>query len=197
MDGLLVITPAVLGGSRDYLFDPQSEESVEAFAQMGITEGFVEHIEERYARGVLRGLHFQNIDPVGLLLSVKSGRALCVAVDLRPESKTFGASYSVELNEYNESMLYIPQYYAHGFMTLEQGTEVVFNFTGEYDPKSELGIIYDDEVLAIDWQFERYEIDEKYLNMTQKDKKSRSFRMYNQHELWPNRPKKSKYAIRY
>ncbi len=196
MDGLLVVRPEKLGESREYLFDPMAEQSVAEFEQMGITESFVEHFEERYARGVLRGLHFQSVDPYCKLISVKAGRILAVAVDLRPESKSFGAAYSVELTAENEAMLFIPLYYAFGFMTLEQGTEVIFNYAGEYDPSQESGIIYDDEILAIDWQFERYEIDEKYLNMTQKDKKNKSFRMYNIHELWPNRPKRSKYAIR-
>lgn len=197
MDGVLIIRPEKLGESRSYLFDPMAESSVEEFAAMEITEPLMEHFEERYARGVLRGLHFQSTNPYGKLIAVKSGRILSVAVDLRPESKSFGASYSAELTEDNETMFYIPPYYAHGFMTLEANTKVVFNFAGEHDPKQESGIIYDDEILAIDWQFERYDIDEKYLNMSQRDKKNKSFRMYNQHELWPNRPKRSKYAIRY
>ncbi len=196
MDGLLVIRPAELGGSRDYLMAADSDESVAEFAQMGIEERFVERFEERYARGVIRGLHFHRANPYGKLIAVTAGRILSVAVDMRPESKSFGAAYSVELSAENEAMFYVPAYYAHGFMTLEAGTEVLCNFGGEHDEAEESVIIYNDEILAIDWQFERYEIDEKYLNMTQRDKRAKSFRMYNVHDLWPNRPKRSKYAIR-
>ncbi len=197
MDGLLLIKPEKLGESRDYIFDPMSESSIETFASMSITEPLIEHFEERYARGVIRGLHFHRKAPYGKLIAVKAGRILDVAIDLRPESKSFGAAYSVELSAENETMFYIPPYFAHGFMTLEPNTEVVFNFAGEHNIAEESGIIYDDEILAINWQFERYEIDEKYLNISQRDKKNKSFRMYNQHDLWPNRPKRSKYAIRY
>ncbi len=196
MDGVLVIRPAVTGGSRDYLFDFGSEGSISEFAQMGITECFADHTEERYSRGVLRGLYFHQSAPTGTLLAAKSGRILAVAIDMRPESKSFGAAFSAELNDENEAMLYIPPYFAHGFMTLEAGTEVVCNYGSEYIEKDMSVIIYDDEILAIDWQFERYDIDQKYLNMTQRDKRAKSFRMYNINTLFPNRPKRSKYAIR-
>ncbi len=197
IDGPIIIKPATLGVSRDYLLDPTTEEAVASFAEMGFAEREFESHAERCARGVMRGLHFQRKESYARLIAVTSGRILAVAVDLRPESKTFGASQSVELTADNETMFYIPPYFAHGFMTLEPNTEVVTNCAGHYDPSQESGIIYDDEVLAIDWQFERYEIDEKYLNISQRDKRNNSFRMYNPNDLWINRPKKSKYAIRY
>ncbi len=82
-----------------------------------------------------------------------------------------------------------------GYLTLERDTEVVCLCAAEYDPTQESGIIYDDEILAINWQYERYEIDEKRLNVGLREKKFPSFRSYNQNALWINRPKKSKYAL--
>ncbi len=194
IEGVVIIEPRIFSDDRGYFYESFSDKE---FTEKVCKTVFVQDNQSKSSYGVLRGLHFQSNNPYGKLIAVKSGRILSVAVDLRPESKSFGASYSAELTEDNETMFYIPPYYAHGFMTLEANTEVIFNFAGEHDPKQESGIIYNDDILAIDWQFERYEIDEKYLNMTQRDKKNKSFRMYNQHELWPNRPKRSKYAIRY
>ncbi len=195
VEDLIVITPASLGESREYLFDVESEQSIAAVESMGIEDTFVHHHHETLARGVMRGLHFQREDSYGRLVGVVAGRILCVAVDLRPDYQSFGAAYSVELHSDNESLLYVPPYFALGYMTLEAKTEVVINSAATPDVKRESGIIWDDEVLNIDWQFDRYEIDEKYLNISPRDKKSPSFRMYSPHTLWINRPKRSKYAL--
>lgn len=192
MEGAFVITPEVEGGSRDFIWDLESQEE---YKLMGIEEDFILHTCEKCPRGVLRGLYFQRKDSQGTFITVKSGRVLAVGVDLRPESKTFGASHAVELTIENERMFYVPPYFAHGFLTLEQNSEVVCNYTEDFDPVEASSIIWDDEILAIDWQFDRFEIDAKRLNISQKDKKAPSFRSYNQNTLWVNRPKKSKYAI--
>ncbi len=194
LDGVLVIRPDVCGGSRDYLYDLENQEE---YKNMGIELDFVEHTIEKFSRGSLRGLYFRSEDPYAKLISVKSGMVLCVAVDLRPENKNFGAAHSVVLTAEEETMFYVPQYFAYGFLVLEPHTEVVINMTEYFDEAQESGIIWDDNILAIDWQFERFDIDKKYLNVTQRDKRFPAFRTYNQHELWPNRPKKSKYAISY
>lgn len=194
IEGMMVITPEVEGQSRSFLCELDTQDE---FALMGIEESFVQQNIEKFARGVIKGLHFQRKDSQGTLIAVTSGRALCVGTDLRPESKTFGASHAVELTDENERVFYIPPYFAHGFLTLEPNTEVVCKYTKEYDPAEVSSIIWDDEILAIDWQFERFDIDAKRLNISQRDKKAPSFRSYNQNTLWINRPKKSKYAIGY
>ncbi len=192
IEGMQIITPKEEGASRDFLFTLNTPSLYQA---MGIDEEFAQHSLAKYARGVMRGLYLQRQDSAGVLLAVTTGRVLAVGVDMRPESRTFGASHSVELTAENERMFYIPPYFAHGFMTLEQNTEVVCNYTREYDPACESSIIWDDEILSIDWQFERFDIDKKRLSMLPKDKRAPSFRSYNQNTLWPNRPKKSRYAI--
>ncbi len=193
IEGLQIVTPTKLGESRDYLTDLSQEDVYEMIAP---ETKFVDHNCESYARGVVRGLHFQREGSYAKLISVTKGRVLDVAVDLRPESRTFGAAHSVELNAENESMFYIPPYFAHGFLTLEPNTEVVFNCGGEHVAADESTILWDDEILAIDWQFERYDIDRKWLSISPRDKKSPSFRSYNQNTLWIARPKKSKYSLR-
>ena len=145
----------------------------------------------------MRGLYLQRQNSAGVLITVRSGGVLAVGVDLRPESRTFGASHSAELTAENERIFYIPPYFAHGFLTLEPSTEVVCSYTREYDPAEESAIIWDDEILAIDWQFERFDVDPKRLSILPRDKKAPSFRSYHQATLWVNRPKKSRYAISY
>lgn len=189
----MIIKPNTLGESREWL--TELDGSAEIYASMGLNDNFTQHSIEKMARGVMRGLYFQRKDSAPKLLGVTSGRALCVVVDLRPESASFGAANSVELSSENETLLYVPQYFACGFLTLEPSTQVICNSTDSYDPREESGIIYDDEIISINWQFERYDIDQKRLNMTQRDKKWPSFRSYNQNTLWINRPKKSKYAL--
>ncbi|MFI3318120.1 MAG: dTDP-4-dehydrorhamnose 3,5-epimerase [Rikenellaceae bacterium] len=152
-------------------------------------DNFVQQRVERYPRGVLRGIYFQRRDAQARLLRVSSGSVLAVGVDLRPESKEYGAAHSANLSVENGSMLYIPPYYGYGFLTLEADTEVVELASREDDPTSQSGIIWDDEILAIDWQLERYDIDRKRLNISQRDKKLSSFRSYNPNALWLNRPK--------
>lgn len=193
LEDVLLLKPETLGESRDFLFDLEAEE----YAQMSFAEdGFSYHTTEKMARGVMRGLYLQRKNSHGRIIAATAGRILAVAIDLRPESKDFGAAHSVELNAENEAILYIPPYYAHGFLTLEPNTEVVVNSVNEPDEESFSGIIWDDEILAINWQFERYEIDEKRLSILGRDKKFPSFRSYNHNSIWINRPKKSKYALK-
>lgn len=194
IEGLNIISPAVLGAGRGFLEDMDSEE----YALMGISDEVMDHSVECFARGVLRGLYFPDKVAQGRIFAVTRGRALVVAVDLRPESKTFGASHAVELNGENEAIIYIPPYFGYGFLTLERDTEVVSNATLVASDEVELsGIVWDDEILLIDWQFERYEIDRKYLNISQRDRRFPCFRIYNPNNLWTNRPKKHKYARSY
>ncbi len=188
----LIIKPAELGGAREWLTDVDSREH---YTQMGLEEEFVQCDTEKLARGVVRGLYFNRKDSFSRIIGVTSGRILCVVVDLRPESKGYGAANSIELSAENETLLYVPAYFAYGFLTLEANSVVVCNSSRENDPSELSGIIYDDEILSINWQYERYQIDWHRLNVLQRDKKFPSFRSYNPNALWINRPKKSKYAL--
>ncbi len=192
IEGPLIIKPAVLGESRDYLFNLDEQDIYE---QMELECTFEQHFSETLARGVMRGLYFQRKESYGRIIAVTQGSALCVAIDMRPESKNFGAAHSIYLDGESETMLFIPPYFAHGYLTLERDTQVVINSQESYDPSAVSGIIWDDEILSINWQFERYDIDSKRLNILPRDKKFPSFRSYPQNSIWIDRPKKSRYAL--
>lgn len=181
IEGLLVIEPTIFGDLRGFFMETHSERD---FAEIGITERFVQDNHSKSGRGVLRGLHFQREHTQGKLVRATAGAVLDVAVDLRPESRTYGAAFSVELSADNKRMLYIPPRFAHGFLTLENDTEFLYKCTDYYHPESDSGIMWNDPVLCIDWQFERYEIDEKRLSISDKDKKHPSFRQLDPKSLW-------------
>lgn len=181
IQGLYVIEPTVFGDSRGFFMETYSERD---FQEIGITDKFVQDNHSKSARGVLRGLHFQREHTQGKLVRVTAGAVLDVAVDLRPESHTYGASYSVELSAENKRLFYIPPRFAHGFLTLENNTEFLYKCTDYYHPESDGGIMWNDQVLNIDWQLERYGIDQKYLNISDKDKKHAGFNQIDPKTLW-------------
>ena len=103
---------------------------------------------------------------------------LDIVVDLRKNSETFGKYFSIELNEKNKKMLFIPRSFAHGFLTLEDNTEIFYKCDNFYNSKNEIGIIWNDKDLNINWNFEKYDIDENKLIISEKDKKNISFKEY-------------------
>lgn len=181
IEGLILIEPTIYGDSRGFFMETYSERD---FAELGIHDHFVQDNHSKSARGVLRGLHFQREHTQGKLVRVIAGAVLDMAVDLRPESRTYGASYSVELSAENGRMLYIPPRFAHGFLTLENDTEFVYKCTDYYHPESDSGVMWNDHILHIDWQFERYDIDEKRLRISDKDRKYPAFGQLDPKTLW-------------
>ncbi len=179
--GLLVIEPAVLKDKRGFFMESYSKRD---FQEIGIDVEFVQDNHSKSGRGVLRGMHFQREHTQGKLVRVTAGAVLDVAVDLRPGSYTYGASHAVELSAENQRMFWIPPQFAHGFLTLEKDTEFMYKCTDYYHPESDSGIMWNDQVLSIDWQFERYGIDEKYLNISDKDKKHPGFNQIDPKTLW-------------
>lgn len=181
IEGLLVIEPTVFGDKRGFFLEAYSERD---FLEIGIDAHFVQDNHSKSGRGVLRGLHFQREHTQGKLVRVTAGSVLDVAVDLRPESRTYGASHAVELSADNHRMFYVPPRFAHGFLTLQDNTEFLYKCTDYYHPESDSGIMWNDQVLAIDWQFERYGIDERHLNISDKDKKHQGFNQIIPSTLW-------------
>ncbi len=122
------------------------------FAGAGISEIFMQDNHSISSKGVLRGLHFQRAPHAqGKLVRVIRGSAWDVAVDMRPESTTFRKWEALELSSSNSSMLYIPPGFAHGFLSLCEGTELVYKCTAEYHASSDGGIRWDDPALGIEW----------------------------------------------
>ena len=179
--GLLVIEPTVLSDKRDSVAQECSEQEL---IDMGIDVEFVCESTVKVARGILRGMHFQREQTQGRLVRVPSGGILGVAIDLRPESRTYGAPWSVEVSAENERIYWIPEQFAFGYLTLESNTEIVFKCTDFESPKLTTGVVWNDPILSIDWEFERFDIDEKYLNVSDRDKRLPAFRSWIPSEIW-------------
>jgi len=113
-------------------------------------------------QNVIRGMHFQKTPKEqGKLVSVIKGGVLDVAVDLREESPTFMKWVSVELNDKHHAMLYIPEGFAHGFLTLTEEVYLLYKCTKEYDPKFDSGIRWDDPDIGIEWPVNNPVVSEK------------------------------------
>ncbi len=116
------------------------------------TPSYVQDNSSRSKRGVLRGLHFQRAPHAqGKLVRVSRGRAWDVAVDLRAGSPTYGKYHAIELSEENKRMFWIPEGFAHGFLALEDDTELQYKCTAEYSAAEDGGIRWDDPDIGIDW----------------------------------------------
>jgi dTDP-4-dehydrorhamnose 3,5-epimerase len=149
IEGLLVINPKIFGDDRGYFFESWSEES---FAKNGLDLDFVQDNQSLSSKGVLRGLHFQNPPfAQGKLVRVIKGAVLDVVVDIRKESATYGQHFSIELNEENKTIFWIPPGFAHGFVTLEDDTIFTYKCTGVYNSASEDALLWSDKDLNIDW----------------------------------------------
>jgi dTDP-4-dehydrorhamnose 3,5-epimerase len=150
LSGLTLIKPAVRSDARGFFLESYS---AAAFKSAGIDRVFVQDNHSRsLQRGVIRGLHFQ-LPPFeqSKLVRVIRGSVFDVAVDLRRDSATFGRWLGFELSERNFDMLFIPRGFAHGFCTLEEGTEVVYKVDNPYSKEHDAGIIWNDPAMAIDW----------------------------------------------
>lgn len=162
IEGLKIITPDVFKDNRGYFYESYNQQH---FFDAGLTMKFVQDNESQSSKGVLRGLHFQNPPYAqGKLVRVIKGEVLDVAVDLRKNSSTYGQHYKIILNEGNKLMFYIPEGFAHGFLTLQDDTIFSYKCTNFYDKQSESGIIWNDKTLNIDWNIENPIISEKDKN---------------------------------
>lgn len=146
--GVLRIVPEIHRDSRGYFMETYHAKK---FAQLGIDRVFVQDNQSRSAKGVLRGLHFQRTRPQAKLVRVLSGSAFDVAVDLRPDSPTLGKWYGQVLKASAPEFLYIPEGFAHGFMALEEDTELLYKCSDFYDPADEGGLIWNDPDVGIEW----------------------------------------------
>jgi len=148
--GLFLIKPQVFGDNRGNFFESYSQK---VFTDGGITAKFVQDNQSFSAEvGTLRGLHLQTGDSSqAKLVRVIQGKIFDVAVDLRPESPTFGQWDAFELSGENNHQLFIPRNFLHGFMTLTP--DVIFSYKCDnyYDKPSERGVIWNDPTLNINW----------------------------------------------
>ncbi len=148
------------------------------FYANGIAVEFNQDNHSKSTAHVLRGLHYQ-AKPYGQakLVRCSRGRIYDVAVDIRPNSKTFGQYVKVELSEENKHMLFIPEGFAHGFVVLSDEAELLYKASGEYAPSADRGVLWSDKDINIDWEIDFEPI------LSEKDKVQPKLQEINKEEL--------------
>lgn len=146
---LLVLEPKVWKDNRGYFYESYSQK---VFEDAGVKVNFVQDNQSFSQKGALRGLHAQaNPFAQGKLVRVIQGSVVDVAVDIRKNSATCGQHFTVELSGENHKQLWVPPGFLHGFLTLEDDTIFTYKVTNYYDKASEIGVVWNDPTLNIDW----------------------------------------------
>lgn len=148
LPGVLLLEPKVFGDERGFFMETYH---VERFREIGIDAAFVQDNHSRSARGVLRGLHFQEPKAQGKLVRCPRGAIFDVAVDIRRSSPHFGKWFGTELSEENKRMLWVPPGFAHGFCALTEIAELVYKCTELYDPNADRAVAWNDPAIGIEW----------------------------------------------
>ncbi len=147
--GIILVKPKVFGDERGFFLETYKKED---FILNGIDDDFIQDNHSMSSYKVLRGLHYQkNPNVQGKLIRCTKGKIIDVAIDIRKNSPTFLKWVKRELSEENKLQLYIPKGFAHGFATLSEFAEVNYKVSGNYSPKDEGGIKWDDKDINIDW----------------------------------------------
>ena len=154
--GLRIIEPRIHEDERGYFFESYNRREFEGAS---IDHRFVQDNEARSVKGVLRGLHYQ-CPPHGQakLVRVIRGTVFDVAVDIRPESETYGRWKGIHLSGENKRQFLVPRGFAHGYLVLSGEAVFAYKCDGYYAPEAEGGIRFDDPTLAIDWPLPEEEI---------------------------------------
>jgi dTDP-4-dehydrorhamnose 3,5-epimerase len=146
---VLIIEPKVFGDDRGFFFESFNQAQFEEV--VGRRVNFVQDNHSKSVKNVLRGLHYQIQQPQGKLVRVVQGAVLDVAVDIRKSSPTFGQHVLVELSSENKRQLWVPEGFAHGFLTVSDTAEFLYKTTDYWAPEYERSIIWNDETIGIDW----------------------------------------------
>jgi dTDP-4-dehydrorhamnose 3,5-epimerase len=153
LKGCFIIEPKIIRDERGYFMESFNEKTF----QNGIGDNvhFVQDNQSFSSKGVLRGLHYQTGEHAqAKLVRVLQGEVLDVAVDIRPESETYGQYESILLSGENQKQFFVPRGFAHGFLVLSETATFFYKCDNFYNKESEGGIIYNDETINIDWQFD-------------------------------------------
>jgi dTDP-4-dehydrorhamnose 3,5-epimerase len=146
---VLVIEPKVFRDERGFFFESFNQR---AFQQAtGLDVAFVQDNHSRSSKGVLRGLHYQAVQPQGKLVRVVRGAVFDVAVDIRTSSPTFGHWVGIDLTDDNCRQLWIPTGFAHAFLVLTESADLLYKTTDYYAPAHERCIAWDDPTIGIRW----------------------------------------------
>jgi dTDP-4-dehydrorhamnose 3,5-epimerase len=175
LEGCLLIKPTIFKDSRGYFMESFNEKTFREVT--GVDVHFVQDNQSFSERGVLRGLHYQTGEYAqSKLVRVLQGEVLDIAVDIRPESPTFGQYEAVVLNAEEGWQFFIPKGFAHGFLVLSATATFFYKCDQFYNKESEGGIIYNDPTLNIDWRLPASELiiseKDQYLPTLNKAKKA-------------------------
>ena len=151
---VLIIEPKVFGDDRGFFLESWNDAT---FKELGLDWTFVQDNHSRSAKGVLRGLHYQNPNPQGKLVRVVAGSVFDVAVDIRKGSPTFGQWTGVHLSAANKRMFWVGPGLAHGFLSLEDNTDFLYKCTSIYSPKDEQALMWNDPQVGIEWPLDGIE----------------------------------------
>ena len=152
LKGCFILEPQIIKDERGYFMESFNEKTFQEGIGQKVT--FVQDNQSFSTKGVLRGLHYQCGEHAqAKLVRVLQGEVLDVAVDLRPDSKTYGQYEAVVLSEENQLQFFIPRGFAHGFLVLSETATFFYKCDNLYNKESEAGLIYNDETLNINWNF--------------------------------------------
>ena len=162
--GCWLLTPRVHADARGQFVE--SFQKHRFAEQTGLSVDFIQDNEVVSHQGVVRGLHLQK-DPHGQakLIRVVLGKIYDVAVDLRTDSSTYGEWFGVALSADNQTQLFLPKGFAHGYSVLSERAVVQYKVDAPYNPQAESGIRFDDPALGIDWQVDNPKLSDKDLKL--------------------------------
>ena len=172
---VILVKPKVFGDNRGFFMEAYKKSD---FFKNGIDVEFNQDNHSKSSKRVLRGLHYQ-AKPFGQakLVRCPKGRIYDVAVDIRPNSPTYGEYVKVELSEENKNMLFIPDGFAHGFVVLSDEAELLYKTSGEYAPQADRGILWNDKDININWEIDFEPV------LSEKDKNQPLFANIDKEEL--------------
>jgi dTDP-4-dehydrorhamnose 3,5-epimerase len=157
LEGCYIIEPKIINDDRGYFMESFNENTFQK--AIGAKVHFVQDNQSFSSKGVLRGLHYQtNEHAQAKLVRVLSGEVLDIAVDIRPNSETYGEYVSVLLSDKNQKQIFVPRGFAHGFLVLSDTATFFYKCDNFYNKESEGGIIYNDKTLNIDWNLSQEEL---------------------------------------
>jgi dTDP-4-dehydrorhamnose 3,5-epimerase len=152
LQGCYIIEPKIIQDERGYFMESFNEKTFQN--GVGQVVHFVQDNQSFSTKGVLRGLHYQTGEHAqAKLVRVLQGEVLDVAVDIRPDSPTFGQYEAVLLSDENKKQFFVPRGFAHGFLVLSETATFFYKCDNFYNKESEGGIAFNDKTINIDWQF--------------------------------------------
>ncbi|MFT7388025.1 MAG: dTDP-4-dehydrorhamnose 3,5-epimerase [Candidatus Endobugula sp.] len=159
LEGVVIIEPKIFGDERGFFLETFQQDRYREYLGSDVT--FVQDNHSRSSKGVLRGLHFQLTKPQGKLVRVVTGEVYDVAVDINPQSSTYGQYTGVVLSANNKRQFWVPPGYAHGFLVLSDTADVEYKCTDYYDPSDEGGVLWSDPRIDIDWPLNDVHLSDK------------------------------------